>query len=271
MTSVYSLKNALLENNYTIWLLAVMLSLGAHALIFYQRNSSFNAVPAMVIQETITHVRFASLAPPPPTVIEPQVITPKTEPVVLPEPVPEKVVEKVIKKPEPVVEKQKPRAKPRKKKKPEPKPKPVKPVRKKPLTKKPPVKAKPSQPAPQVNSNPTKATPVKHIKTSPVVAQADQRLIEQTRMTYQALLMRHIEAHKNYPRVARKRKIEGKIIVSFTLLADGQIKNLRLNGKRSILQKASRNAIQAALPMPRPPSEISLPAEIRFVMNYFLR
>ncbi len=269
MTSVYSLKNALLENNYTIWLLAVILSLTAHALLFYQRNSSLNAVPAMVIQETITHVRFANIAPPPPTVIEPQVITPKTEPVVLPELIPEKVVEKIIKKPEPVVVKQKPKARPHKKKK--PKPKVIKPVRKKTLSKKPPVKEKSRQLRPQVSSNPAKSAPVKHIKASPIVARADQRLIEQTRMTYQALLMRHIEAHKNYPRVARKRKIEGKIIVSFTLLADGQIKNLRLNGKRSILQKASRNAIQAALPMPRPPSEISLPAEIKFVMNYFLK
>jgi len=113
--------------------------------------------------------------------------------------------------------------------------------------------------------------PVKEVVVSPIPSKADQRLIEQTRKTYQALLMRHIEVHKHYPRVARKRKVEGKIQVSFTLFADGSIKNLMINGKRSILKKATKNAINNALPMPQPPKQLSLPMEIKFYMNYFLK
>ncbi|MCN4144990.1 MAG: energy transducer TonB [Thiohalomonas sp.] len=60
--------------------------------------------------------------------------------------------------------------------------------------------------------------------------------------------------------MARKRKIEGEIQVSFTLLPNGDIKNLMINGKRSILKKATKNAIDYALPM-----------DIKFYMNYFLK
>ena len=74
------------------------------------------------------------------------------------------------------------------------------------------------------------------MSSSPIVTKPEPR-IEQTRVTYHALLMRYIEAHKHYPRVARKRRIQGKILVSFSLLKNVTIKNLLINGKKSILKK----------------------------------
>lgn len=255
-------QTSLLESNHFIWLVAIMLSLATHAALFYHKNNQHNAVPDMVTQETITHVRFASISPPPITVIEPD-IKPEIKP---PEPVVSqpKIEKQVIeeKKPVPVI---KPKAI-KKNNTPKPKPKPKKttpkPAQKKITVNKPPVKVQKTSPKPQVN---------KEVKRSPIVSNADQRLIEQTRKSYFALLMRHIEAHKNYPRVARKRKIEGKIIISFSLLADGSIKNLQVNGKRSILEKASKNAISNSLPMPFPPKDLSLPMKVKFTMNYFLK
>ena len=107
-------------------------------------------------------------------------------------------------------------------------------------------------------------------KPSPIVSKSDVLLIEQTRVSYQALLMRHIEVYKNYPRIARKRHIEGKILVSFNLTQGGKIKNLSVNGKKSILKKASEQAINNALPMPSPPKSLSLPMNVKFYMDYFL-
>ena len=265
------LRSSLLNSNHFIWLTAIVLSLLTHGILFFQRNSQHNAVPAMVIQETITHVRFASISPPPITVIEPEIIIPEPEPVVIPPKVPEKTV--VIQKPDPVV---KPvvvekKSKPKAKKKKKPTPKPIKQVQKKKTVQKPPVKVEKTLVKPQATAFNTRPQINKDVKTSPIVSKADQRLIEQTRKSYYALLMRHIEVHKHYPRVARKRKIEGKILVTFTLLANGNIKNLQINGKRSILEKATKDAINAALPMPPPPRELSLPQEITFTMNYFLK
>ena len=124
---------------------------------------------------------------------------------------------------------------------------------------------------PQTIAQTARPEKIKPVKASPLVAEADARLIEQTRVSYHALLMRHIEVHKNYPRVARKRNIQGKILVTFTLFADGSIKNLSLSGKKSILKKATQQAVNHALPMPEPPKGLSLPMKIKFTMNYNLK
>jgi protein TonB len=248
-------QSALFNANSVIWFIAIVLSLAAHAALLFHKNNQPAAAPAMITQETTTHVRFASVSPPPVTFIEPEVKTPEPEPVVIKQPAP---IPEPVSKPEAV------------KKKPVSKPKKVKPIKKKVIIKKPPVKkqSKPIKPQPvSLNTNPQIN---KVVQTSPVISKADLRLIQQTRKSYYGLLMRHIEVHKHYPRIARKRRIEDKILVSFTLLANGSIENLQINGKRSILEKATMNAINDALPMPSPPKELSLPLKIKFHMNYFL-
>jgi len=262
-------RHSLLESNSFIWFAALGLSLSAHYFLFFYNNKIYNAAPDVVLQETITHVRFSSIAPPPPTVVEPEVEIIKPEPVILPEIVPEPK-SKIEPKPEPTpVAKPKPKKKVKPKKKIKPKPKPKKKLKPKPRKK--PVKARVKK-IPQIQPVAQNSKPVNKVAAvSPVRSEADQKLIKQTRKNYEALLRRHIEVHKNYPRVARKRRIQGKILVSFTLLADGNINNLTINGKRSILKKATKKAIDYALPMPKPPKQISLPMQIKFFMNYFLK
>lgn len=270
MSRTYSPQTSLLDSNNSIWIIAILLSLAAHAALFFQKNKFYNAEPSMSIQETITHVRFASISPPPVKVIEPEIKKPIPEPI-LPQPkTPEKIVEKQPPEPpvKPVVIEKKPRPKAKLKKKPTKKT--IQQTKKKTTTPKPFIQEKITQVKPSPSLN-TKPQINKQVKISPLISQADQRLIEQTRKNYQALLMRHIEAHKYYPRVARKRKIEDKILVTFTLLAHGSIKNLQINGKKSILVKATKNAISHALPMPPPPKEINLPLAIKFNINYFLK
>ncbi len=237
---------SLKENDYFIWFIALLLSIALH-IAFLIKTGNNNATPSNIIKETITHARFSTLAPPPAKVVKPV----------------------IIKKPEP---KPKPKKKPEKKKKPKKKvKKPEKPRQKKPPFKRKPPREKQKPVAQPTNSQNTKPVKTQTVSASPVIAKADPRLIQQTRTSYLSLLMRHIEARKHYPRVARKRKIEGNILVSFTLLPGGKIKNLQVIGKRSILKKASKDAVNYALPLPLPPKELSLPMEIKFKMNYFLR
>ncbi|WP_214660479.1 energy transducer TonB [sulfur-oxidizing endosymbiont of Gigantopelta aegis] len=258
-----------LSSNHTIWFFAIALSLSAHALLLLQSKTLYQAAPAMVIQETITQVRFANSSPPPVTVIETKPKEVPVEAVIIPPKTPEPEVK--ISKPEPKIVKKTPRVKKKAKTK---KVSPKKRVVKQPKVKVTPQKKSTTKktsnkpPASTLNNKPKINQAV---KASPLVSQSDQRLLEQTRKNYHALLMRHIEVQKHYPRIARKRKIEGKIIVSFTLLANGKIKNLLINGQRSILNKASKNAVMSALPMPKPPHDLTMPMEIKFAMNYFLK
>ena len=254
------------SNDYVIWFIALVLSLSSHYILFLQRQPLIEA-PSTVIQETITHVRFATIAPAPVKVSEPEVITPRPEPISPPEPViiQDKPVEPLAK---PAAVKRT-IAKPVKQKKAVIKPRPK--LVQKPVKPKPPTKERTPEVNQQAIAQTTQNKKVTMVKPSPVVAEADARLVEQTRMSYQALLMRHIEVHKKYPRVARRRNIQGKILVSFSVLADGNIKNLRLSGEKSILKKATQQAVKNALPMPTPPKDLSFPMEIKFTMNYSLK
>ena len=253
------MSHSLLDHDYFIWFVSTLLSASLFSAFFVLRNQNLNAAPAMIIQETITHVKFSTPAPPPVTIVKPEVKKPEPEPPKIEEVIPPEPIQE---KPKPIA-KPKPKPKPKKKKKPLPK---VKPVKKKP----PPKKIKPLKKKKTVTQT-SKPVARKIAKPSPVVSSSDAMLIEQTRISYQALLMRHIEVYKNYPRIARKRKIQGKVLVSFVLLKGGQIKNLSVNGKRTILKKATQQAIENALPMPSAPKSISLPMPVTFNMDYFLR
>lgn len=225
------------------WGIALILSFSLHAMFILYKNAHIVDAPASNIQKNITHISFSSYSPPSEPEPEPE---PKSEPEPENKPLPEPEPE-----PQP-----KPKAKPRPKPKPTPKPKARQKTKPEPKQKKPVVNVLPQQTLTTTTSE----------KPDPVLLNQPQ-----TRQSYHALLLRHIEVHKIYPKAARRRKIEGRIRVSFTLFADGSIKNLQINGKRSILKKASRTAIDGALPMPKPPGELSLPVKVEFTMNYFLK
>jgi periplasmic protein TonB len=88
---------------------------------------------------------------------------------------------------------------------------------------------------------------------------------------YMQRLLAHIENRKYYPRSARSRGIEGNVLVSFELMADGGIKSLLVAGGRSILQNATRQAILNSIPLPLPPLELSVPRKIEFSIQYLLQ
>lgn len=75
-----------------------------------------------------------------------------------------------------------------------------------------------------------------------------------------------IEGHLSYPYIARRMGYEGRVLLSFSIGPDGQVKKIRLvksSGYRALDREAKR-AVQAACPFPAPNVEISLTLPITF-------
>jgi len=87
---------------------------------------------------------------------------------------------------------------------------------------------------------------------------------------YIQLLLAHIEAYKFYPGAARRRAIEGKLDVTFLLSESGEHYQLKINGGKSVLQRAVRQALNDAQPFPKPPSSLLSNQRIAFSMYYQL-
>lgn len=88
--------------------------------------------------------------------------------------------------------------------------------------------------------------------------------------TYLAKLLKHIEGHKFYPRLAQQRGIEGTVRITFRLLANGEIDQLTVSGGHLLLQQAARAAIQQAVPMLVAPANLRLPFSVSFMMQFRL-
>lgn len=100
---------------------------------------------------------------------------------------------------------------------------------------------------------------------------SDPAVIERARHEYLRRLMAHIESHKKYPRVARRRGIEGVVVASFDILAGGTVAGVSVEQGHRVLRKAVDEAIAAAQPMPAPPAELPLPLPISFKVQFFLQ
>lgn len=122
------------------------------------------------------------------------------------------------------------------------------------------------KPGPEVVPEQTAATKVEEkIHRGP---DKDAALI---RKTYLSKLLTYIEGHKYYPRTARRRGIEGNIEVTFELLCDGTISELKTSGGLKILRKSAEQSITKALPFETPPSEVDCPLQVSYIMQFELQ
>jgi len=127
----------------------------------------------------------------------------------------------------------------------------------------------------KVEPKPEPAPDVVHEKAvAPRVAETAQR--EATNRTvvikehYLSNLLTYIEGHKYYPQSARSRGIEGSINVSFELLNNGNINNLKTDGGALVLRRAAEQAITRAVPFPSPPPEMEYPLQVSYAMQFRL-
>ena len=93
---------------------------------------------------------------------------------------------------------------------------------------------------------------------------------EKEKQRYMNTLLAHIESHKFYPRSARKRGIQGHVNVSFSLSPSGNISTINVKGGSTILQRAACNAVNASLPLPKPPESLEEALPVTYRMAFLL-
>lgn len=171
-------------------------------------------------EEIITKISLSSVA-----IAEPAPA--QQQPVAEPTP-PEPIVEPVVEKPLPVVEKVV-------KQKPKPIKKPVEKI----VKKEPPKEIKPVEQVVEpveavvqnTNPTPTVSKPTPAVNNTPSVPQMSAQQTASIEDAYLARIKAKIERNKVYPKAAKRLKQTGKVIISFDILKDGTIKNVRVVGK----------------------------------------
>ncbi len=133
-------------------------------------------------------------------------------------------------------------------------PKPIKPAEKQPTT---PARPK-AVPAPAVASVPAlsaeeKSTKVSAKKPLQIATKGNSKRLSRD---YRSTLLRLIERNKYYPLRARRRGMQGKALVAFTVKQNGEIKNISLSrsSQRPLLDQAAVQTIKRmgkAPPLPK--------------------
>jgi len=247
------------RSGFPWWFLAITLSLLLHLLLFLELGRRQLMAAAPIDRARVTHVRLAFQPPLPQP--EPEI---ESEPEMEPEPVVEPAVEPEPEpEPEPLIE---PEPKPEPKPNPEPKPKSKPKPEPKPKTKpKPESEPQSVAPAPAI----TQAAPQKR-QTAPVVVPQPRDLSAAGREHYLATLLSLIEQQKVYPKIARRRDIQGNVQVAFTVACNGSITGLQTSNGHKILEKSARKAVRKALPLPLPPAENPCPVKVKYAMVFKL-
>jgi len=88
---------------------------------------------------------------------------------------------------------------------------------------------------------------------------------------YLASVLAQIETHKFYPMPARRRGLQGRVNVRFTLDVRGGISGLDVTGSDSLFVVAARAAINSALPLPAAPSADGFPLAVHYQMIFNLQ
>ncbi|MEA2048426.1 MAG: TonB family protein [Campylobacterota bacterium] len=150
------------------------------------------------------------------------------------EPVPEPIVKKIM--PKPIVQKAK-----------------KKPIRKKTIKKK-----------------TIKKRKVQKKKSGKQVSSRKSKSSKAKKNQFLANIRAKINRHKSYPRIAKKRGMQGSVKVTFTILRSGKVGHITLNGPK-IFHNSARKAVKSAFPIGTKNIPISLPLKINITLRYQIR
>lgn len=78
-----------------------------------------------------------------------------------------------------------------------------------------------------------------------------------------------IQKNIAYPHMARKRGLEGKVVVSFTVCADGEAQDITITESSGfeILDRSAVEAVRKASPFPKPPVKAALIIPVVYKLN----
>ena len=99
--------------------------------------------------------------------------------------------------------------------------------------------------------------PVKEVIVQPVIEQvvAPKKVVDTSSIkdAYTSEIRRQIKTHLYYPKIAKRMRMQGIVKVSFLVLADGSIRDIRvLSGAKSVLKKAAIKTIKLLRLKPLP-------------------
>jgi len=149
----------------------------------------------------------------------------------------------------------------------EPEPK-LPPVEKpKPVVKKPKAKKKP----PQKHAKKRKKLRTAHKKQALTSSRHSRQSAHGSRRgssRFIARLKAKINANKVYPRIARKRRMQGRVKIRFRVTSTGKLSNLSATGPR-IFIKSAKNAVEKSFPLST--RGALLPMNVTLTLNYRLK
>jgi len=79
-----------------------------------------------------------------------------------------------------------------------------------------------------------------------------------------------INKHKSYPRIAKKRGMQGSVKVKFTILSSGKVGHISVSGPK-VFHSSARHAVKSAFPVNVTNAPISLPKSINITLRYQIR
>ena len=72
------------------------------------------------------------------------------------------------------------------------------------------------------------------------------------------------QRHKHYPKVARRRRLSGKVVLDFVILPNGEVTEARIitgqSTQHAVLTKAALRALKRANPLPPFPKALKKPS-----------
>jgi len=87
---------------------------------------------------------------------------------------------------------------------------------------------------------------------------------------FMAAIREKINQHKSYPRIAKKRGMQGVVNVSFTILSSGQVSQIRVSGP-TIFHASAEQAVKSAFPVNASKAPITLPMSVSITLEYKFR
>ena len=116
----------------------------------------------------------------------------------------------------------------------------------------------------------TKKKTVKKKKVRKSVAERKSKSSKAEKNQFLANIRAKINKHKSYPRIAKKRRMQGNVKVKFTILPSGKVGNISVSGPK-VFHNSARNAVKSAFPINVTNAPISLPESINITLRYQIR
>lgn len=93
-------------------------------------------------------------------------------------------------------------------------------------------------------------------------------------VTWQGILLGHLEQHRRYPRQAERMRQEGTAYVRFSVDQRGHVANAKIerSSGNALLDKATLDTLQRASPVPQPPSELApYPVDVMVPVEFYVQ